>query len=182
MAKIIGIAAMGLHREIGENGQLPWHNNPAKYRDDMLNFKHTTLGRIIENGGKILQPHPCIVGSSTWNSIPSQYRPFDKRPTIVVTSQGPSTLPLTGAIRASSIEMAIHIADQLENRGEIYICGGASMYHWALDHADELLLTEIPESFPNADTFFPEFKQKGWIEFERKISKNQQCEIVRYKK
>ena len=48
---------------------------------------------------------------------------------------------------------------QAMNDGEDYfVIGGAAMYRAFLPLADSLYLTEIDEVFPDADTFFPEWK------------------------
>ena len=174
MNKVIAIAAMGRNRELGTNGTLPWPT--GKYRDDMQNFLRTTMGE--DKVG-----HPCIMTSATWNSIDSQWRPLKGRPNIVVTSQLPAQFQLPKeVIRARTPQEAVEIASELSGADEIYICGGRYLYKWAIDNADELLLTEIPEEFPDADAFFPEFLSKGWVEVERTNSPNNQCVFVRYRK
>lgn len=174
---LIAIAAMGLNREIGQNGKLPWEDEPHKglYRDDMIHFAKET-----KDGGN---GHPCIMGSKTWTSIDEKYKPLVDRPNIVVTSQPAQAFRLPQEVlRASSISAAVMTAERMPHNEKIFLCGGMSLYKWAVDNADELWLTEIPEKFPNADAFFPEFLSKGWKEYSRISSPNNQCEFVRYAK
>lgn len=174
--KIIAIAAIGKNREIGRNGDIPWIHTGHGYRDDMLHFSKTTKGESADG-------HPCIMNSGTWKSLPEGYKPLPGRQNIVITSKSSDEFPLPeGVHRATSPEDAIRIAKGLPGSDETYLCGGPSLYQWAVENADELLLTEIPEEVPDADAFFPEFKSKGWVETERTISKNNQCEFVRYRR
>ncbi len=48
--------------------------------------------------------------------------------------------------------------------GEVFVIGGAQIYHEALPYADKIYLTEIEASFPDADTFFPELDRTQWTE------------------
>ena len=59
---------------------------------------------------------------------------------------------------------------QAMNDGEDYfVIGGAAMYRAFLPLADSLYLTEIAEVFPDADTFFPEWKGDDWTEIDREV-------------
>jgi dihydrofolate reductase len=49
----------------------------------------------------------------------------------------------------------------------VYIIGGASVYQQALPFADELCLTEIDNTAPEADAFFPEISPAVWHEKNR---------------
>ena len=179
---LTGIVGMGLRQEIGQKGGLPWHNKKEQYSDDLQFYKAKTRGVTVDKqGNEITRPHPCIYASKTWESLPGFLKRQTERPSIVVTSKTAAELELPEHVyRASSPEEAVEIAKGLPNSEEIYLCGGSSLYTWAIDNADELLVTEIPESFPDADTFFPEFKTKGWKEVERWRSSNNQCDFVRY--
>ena len=50
---------------------------------------------------------------------------------------------------------------------QVYIIGGASVYHQALPLADALCLTEIDAEAPHADAYFPEVDLKIWQEKSR---------------
>ena len=65
------ILAMDLDGCIGKQNGLPW-----RLRSDMLRFKHLTVG---EGNNAVL------MGRTTWESLPSAYRPLPQRANIVVT-------------------------------------------------------------------------------------------------
>lgn len=180
MNKIIAIVAIGKNREIGTKGKLPWSSD--SYRDDMLYFMRATKGK-----DKI--GHPCVMSIPSFQSIQEQYRPLEGRPNIVVSRRTREELKIDPSVKlpdevllAKSEEEAIHKAGQLNGSDQIFICGGRRLYEWAIEHADELWITEIPEEFPEADAFFPEFINSGWIETERTTSPNNQCTFVKYTK
>lgn len=172
MSKIIAIAALGKRREIGTSGKLPW--TEGSYRDDMMHFTRETKGE----GGI---GHPCIMTLPSWESIPEAYRPLAGRPNIIVSRRKRAELNLPDSVHlVDSPEKAVHLGGKMSGGEKLYICGGTYLYEWAVRHADELLITEIPEEFPEADAFFPEFLNKGWEEVERNDSPNEQCVFVRY--
>lgn len=172
MSKIIAIVAIGQQREIGTKGKLPWPQ--GSYLDDMKYFTRSTMGENKTG-------HPCIMTMPSYLSIPKDYRPLKGRSTIIVSRQLREALDLpTTVIVAKSETEAIHKARFLDGSNQIFICGGQHLYNWAIENADELWITEIPEEFPDADAFFPEFLSKGWNEFERSSSPNNQCTFVKY--
>lgn len=124
------IAAIGKNRELGKDNSMMW-NLPG----DMRFFRTTTQGSTV------------IMGRKTYESIG---RPLPKRENIVI-SRNPE-LNINGVRMVSSLDEAIAAA-----KGDAFIIGGASIYTAALPIADELILTEIDMTYPDADVFFPEF-------------------------
>ena len=47
-------------------------------------------------------------------------------------------------------------------KDEVMIIGGSSIYKMFIDDVDRMLLTEIEDTFPKADTYFPEFNKNNW--------------------
>jgi dihydrofolate reductase len=140
------IAAMDRTRGIGIENRLPW-----RLSADLRRFRELTMG------------HHIIVGRKTFESIG---RALPGRRTIIVTRnenyQGPDDPENLSVVH--SIEEAIDLA---KSRGEteVFVCGGAEIYAQTLGFADRLYLTFV-ETEADADTFFPEWNERDWIEIE----------------
>ena len=138
--KIALVAAVAENGVIGADGEMPWH-----YPEDLRQFKETTIG------------HPVVMGRKTYESIETRLGgPLPGRTNVVLSRRERLTLP-EGAIHARGVEEAIERAEKsLEgDRDTVYVIGGATVYEALIDRADELLITEIPES-PDGDTYFPD--------------------------
>ena len=134
------LVAMDEKRGIGKEGKLPWHLSA-----DLRNFRELTMG------------HHLIVGRKTFESIG---RPLPGRHTILVTRN--SNLKPEGCFVAHSVEAAFSLARTMEET-EAFVIGGAEIYVQALDAADRIYLTQV-HAVVDADTFFPEFDRRDWIE------------------
>jgi dihydrofolate reductase len=137
------IVATGQNNEIGAKGDLLWHL-PA----DMQWFKKHTTGADV------------IMGRKTYDSFPPKFRPLPNRTNIVVTRNTNFEVP-EGVYRVNSLEAAFKIAEGC-NETEKYIIGGAEIYKQALPFADEIYLTKVHATFPEADTFFPPIEADEW--------------------
>ena len=134
------IVAMAKGRAIGRDGGLLCHM-PA----DMRHFKSVTMG------------HTVVMGRRTFDSLPKGALP-DRRNIVVTRNLG---------FTADRVEVAHSLDEALalaEGDGEVFVIGGAQIYHEALPYADKIYLTEIEASFPDADTFFPELDRTQWTE------------------
>ena len=138
--KVILIAALNPKRLIGREGALPWH-----YRADLEHFKRSTLG------------HPILAGRKTFESF--QRRPLPGRPNLVLTRDPAYPAP-PGVRLCHSFAEALEYAASL-GTGKLFVVGGAQLYCLALPHADELLLTWVPDQV-EGDTFFPEWNELEW--------------------
>lgn len=139
--KVIKIlVACDENRVIGKNNALIWHL-PA----DLKRFKELTTGNVM------------IMGRKTFDSIG---RPLPNRTTIVITRQ--KDYQQEGVVIVHSLEEAILKAKSL-HRGDIYIVGGAEIYHQAMDFAEEIELTLLHDIF-DGDTFFPVIDPAVWKE------------------
>lgn len=136
------IAALGHEREIGEGNTLPW-NLPA----DRKKFREITEG------------HTVIMGRKTYESIIKSLGKLLINRTNIVVTRDKDFQALPGCIVTHSLEEAVAAAGQDE---KVFFIGGASIYEQALPTADEMCLTEIDASFPNADAFFPKFDRDDW--------------------
>ena len=141
--KLSMIAAMGKNRVIGKDNDMPWHL-PA----DLQHFKKTTLGS------------PIIMGRKTYDSIG---RPLPGRLNIILSRN--SDLEIEGCRVVHSLDEAIALAEK-EKSDEVFITGGAHLYHTFLEKADRLYITLIDENF-EGDTYFPDYTQLNWLEVSR---------------
>ena len=135
------IVAAGERNEIGKDGRMPWHL-PA----DLKHFKEVTLGK------------PVIMGRRTHESIG---KALPGRRNIVVTRNAGYTAD--GCEIAHSLREALELAG---NAAEIMVIGGAAIYREALPLAERIYLTRVAGQF-EADTYFPAFDPKEWLEKQR---------------
>ena len=129
------IAAMSVNRVIGRDNKLPW-----RLSADLKRFKKLTLG------------HSLLMGRKTFESIG---RPLPGRTTVVITHKNYYVQP--HVLVAHSIQEAIKMA----TGDEIFIAGGAQLYHQTLALTSRLYLTVLDKEF-EGDAYFPEFEESDW--------------------
>jgi dihydrofolate reductase len=129
---IIGIVAIAKNYAIGKDGKLPWH-----YSADLKFFKETTTG------------HAVLMGSHTWDSIG---RPLPNRLNIVLSRS--AEIEETPNVRLlRSKDKVWEFAKTLDT--DLFIIGGAKTFETFADVIDKWIVTEVPESIEDADTFMP---------------------------
>ena len=164
MMRISLVAAVAENDVIGADGEMPWH-----YPEDLAHFKETTMG------------HPVVMGRRTYESIERALGgPLPGRTNVVLSRREELSLP-EGAVHARDVESALELArEDANDRGvdTIYVVGGATVYEAFLDRADELVITEVPES-PAGDTEFPSIDER-WQEVDRETAGG--LEFVRYER
>lgn len=143
------IAAVDKNRAIGKDNNLLWH-----IPEDFQWFKTKTIG------------HPIIMGRKTHESIG---RALPNRLNIVITSH-PENIQ-SPAIPVGNLKQGIDIAMK-NDKQEVFIIGGASVYEQSLQLADRLYITEINAEF-EADAYFPDYSIFSKVLFE-KNSQNEQ--------
>ncbi len=137
------IVAVDENNAIGKGNNLLCHlPNDLKY------FKSVTQG------------YPVIMGRKTFQSLPKGALP--NRRNIVITRS--KDLQFDRCEMVSSIKEAVALCKEEE---QLFIIGGGSIYHEAIDMADRLYLTLIHHRFEGADTFFPSVDQARWVEVSR---------------
>lgn len=129
---ITGIVAVAENRAIGRDGKLPWH-----YPADLKFFRETTTG------------HAIVMGYNTWRSIG---RPLPNRLSVVL-SRSHAIEPQPNALLARSRDEVLALANFL--KGDLYVIGGAETYRNFADKLEKWIVTEIPETIPDADAFMP---------------------------
>jgi len=129
---IIGIVAIAKNFAIGKDGKLPWH-----YPADLKFFKHTTTN------------HAVVMGFNTWKSIG---KPLPKRLNIVISrSQNIEHQPEVLLLR--SVEEVLALSKYINC--DLFIIGGAETYKNFADRIEKWIVTEVPASVEDADTFMP---------------------------
>lgn len=151
MTKIALIAAISQDYAIGRDNKLLW-----RLRDDMRLFVQTTTG------------HAVIMGRKTFESLKG---PLPKRQNIVITRR--TEYKAAGVEIANSIEDAIALVE-----GEkAFVIGGGAVYAECIPFADELYISHVQDTVPDADTYFPEFDPNDWIKLSEKVfAKNERNE------
>ena len=127
---------------IGKDNTIPWH-----YSADLKRFKRLTTGNTI------------IMGRKTWESLPK--KPLPNRRNIVITRSS-----------IENIECFKSIDDALQTcEGDIWFIGGAGIYQEAMQKADLIDMTLVPDNVTGEKCiYFPEI-DKMWKEGEKKTLK-----------
>ena len=102
---------------IGKDNSIPWH-----YSADLKRFKRLTLGKTV------------IMGRRTWESLP--VKPLPDRRNIVITQSS-----LDDVECFSSIDDALATCE-----GDVWFIGGAGIYQEALEKADIIDMTLVPDN------------------------------------
>lgn len=134
LKRFIHIVARSSNNGIGYKGELLW-----KLKKDLEYFKEKTLN------------HTCIVGRKTYDTI----KHLKDRNFIVVTRDKDYSTIYDNAIIVSSVQDAIDYANAIKSiYNRVYIIGGAEIYKQTFQYVDELLITEVENISPPADTFY----------------------------
>tara|TARA_B100000029_G_scaffold262554_1_gene258703 strand:+ start:1271 stop:1741 length:471 start_codon:yes stop_codon:yes gene_type:complete len=131
------IVAVNPNKVIGYRGDIPWH-----YSEDLKRFKKLTIGNTV------------IMGRKTWESLP--IKPLPKRRNIVITSQ-----EIEGVECFKEIKKAL-----AASKGDVWFIGGAGIYQEALEYADKIDMTLVPDLVDNDDecVYFPKIPEDEWKE------------------
>lgn len=138
---IVAVASDGA---IGRANDLLWHL-PA----DLKRFKELTTG------------HTILMGRKTFESLPRG--PLPNRRNIIISRSLPAQ---PGAEVYPTIQQAIEACASDE---EVFIIGGGEIYRQLLPNTEQIYLTRVQASFPDAEVFFPELDPIEWIEEVREV-------------
>lgn len=156
--KQIIIAAHDPNLVIGKDGSLPW-----RYKEDLKFFKNTTMG------------HPLLMGRVVFEEL--NEKPLPGREAIVLSkSREYEHVPTF-----KSINEALEYL-KANDYEKVFIIGGGEIYRQMMDKADEMIITEIHESY-DGDTYFPEYRDtigEKWREVSRE--KNDELSFVKYER
>lgn len=131
---VIGIVAVDRRGAIGRGGKMPWH-----YPADLRFFKEQTAGHVV------------VMGYRTWLSL--REVPLPDRLNLV----------LSRCLRLTAHDSVIFLpheskvlALQEHLRSDLFVIGGRQVYDLFLPHIDRWIVTEIPRTIEDADTFMPD--------------------------
>ena len=129
---IIGIVAVDRRGAIGRGGTLPWH-----YSADLRFFKEQTTGGV------------CVMGRRTWASLK---KPLPNRLNVVLSrSAGVEAQPdvIVMKDKHSVLSLAPYLSCHL------FVIGGRQVFEAFAPEIDEWIVTEVPLTVEDADTFMP---------------------------
>jgi dihydrofolate reductase len=129
---IIGIVAVDRNGAIGKGGKLPWH-----YSADMKFFKETTTGNAV------------VMGHKTWQTLKN---PLPNRLNIVLSRQS-EIEPQESVLVLRNVESVLAMARDL--KCDLFVIGGEQVYRSFLPYIEKWIVTEVPLTIDDADTFVP---------------------------
>jgi dihydrofolate reductase len=129
---IKGIVAVDRNNAIGRGGGLPWH-----YPTDLRFFKGLTTGNV------------CVMGRRTWASLK---RPLPNRLNVVL-SRALDVEDQPGVVVLRDKQSVLSLAPYLAC--DVYVIGGAEVFGAFRAEIDEWIVTRVPLTVGDADTFMP---------------------------
>ena len=133
---------------IGRGNDLPW-----RLSSDMKHFKEVTTAIYLSGAKNVV-----IMGRKTWESLPTKFRPLADRINAVITSQSNYALP-QGVMTFLSLDEALKFFSSgvKNDRGEIFVIGGAQVYAQAIQHplCRKLYVTHVVGDY-SCDVKFPQ--------------------------
>ena len=140
---IKAILAVGENGEIGQNGDMPWGRGLPK---DLKYFKEKTFDQKV------------VMGRKTFDSLPFK-KGLPDRKNYVLTSEPFNKVydstPYLCEINLCRLELRLSFSKNKSGWGHTYwLIGGSSIYKQFWNYVNEVHLTRVKHSFPEADTFF----------------------------
>ncbi len=130
------VAAASDNNVIGKGNALIWRM-PA----DMKFFKTLTTG------------HTVVMGRKTYESMG---RPLPNRKNIIITRN--KDYKAEGCVVFSSFQ---EVVEYCKAEPEVFVIGGAEIYHQIIHTANKIYLTRIHQHF-DGDAFFPDIPENEW--------------------
>jgi len=137
LSAIVAVAEDGA---IGRDNQLPWH-----LPEDLKFFKRTTMGK------------PVLMGRKTYDSLG---KPLPGRLNIVVSNNKDLQLP-EGVLLYNDLQKAIERLEE-EKNDEVFIIGGGKIFADTIHQLDQLYITRVHTTVPDANAFFPHIDHSQW--------------------
>lgn len=141
------IAAKSDNNVIGKDDDLVW-NLPADYK---FFTDHIATGLLLTGRKSFESP----LGKEVFENNPR---------VIVLTRRDDYSAP--PAIVVNSVEEAIIYANKQEKEDVLWILGGTSVYNASMHLADEIVMTEVHDTF-EGDSHFPTIDPEEWEEVSR---------------
>jgi Dihydrofolate reductase len=108
--------------------------------EDMKFFRRSTLGKVV------------VMGSNTLLSFPDG-KPLKKRTNIVLWPGGPKERAKDDGFTLVESLDTLFAEIKKHDSGEVFVIGGAMMYHTLLPYCSEVLLTKV-DADGGAEAFF----------------------------
>ncbi len=142
--EVIAIVACDEGHLIGQNNQIPWH-----LPEDLKHFSQLTSG------------HNVLMGSKTYFSLPTKFRPLPNRKNFVI-SRNPASLKSESGITivTDPVDFIKKFKDgigEYESQ-QLWIIGGAQIYELTSSLWDRLELTLVSGKH-SGDAYIPSFEQ-----------------------
>jgi dihydrofolate reductase len=130
------IWAMDKNNLIGDGNRIPWH-----IKEDLIYYKNKTKGQTV------------LMGDATYFSLKSYYKtkplPYGKCYIATIDKNLKIENPL------EDIEIIYDLDSFLKSYdGDLWVCGGATIYKLALPYANRLYISFIKGDF-KGDKYFP---------------------------
>ncbi len=130
------IWAMDKNNLIGDGNRIPWH-----VKEDLIYYKNKTKGQTV------------LMGDATYFSLKSYYKtkplPYGKCYIATIDKNLKIENPL------EDIEIIYDLDSFLKSYdGDLWVCGGATIYKLALPYANRLYISFIKGDF-KGDKYFP---------------------------
>ena len=149
------IWAMDKNNLIGDGNRIPWH-----VKEDLVYYKNKTKGQTV------------LMGDATYFSLKSYYKtkplPYGKCYIATIDKNLKIENPL------EDIEIIYDLDSFLKSYdGDLWVCGGATIYKLALPYANRLYISFIKGDF-KGDKYFPK------IDYEKydKIWENETDSVI----
>lgn len=147
--ELIIIVAMGANGVIGKNGKIPWF-----LPEDLAMFKKVTINK------------PVLMGRKTFSSILDHLgKPLPGRTSVVLTRNTQMQNEISKKYPNVKLFDCFESAkDWVLKNGhkKMFVAGGEIIYEEMLPFCNEMLITELKESF-DGDTYFPRYNTNDWI-------------------
>ena len=140
---------------IGKDGGLPW-----SIKEDLLHFKNETLNKTV------------LMGWTTFKSL--NYRPLKNRKNIVMI-EDINQQPIENVEYRNDLS---NILKEYQNKDELYIIGGASIYKQCLPYVDELVISYVYKEY-DGDTYLTNYTNDFTL---YKTEPHEQFEVRRFKR
>jgi dihydrofolate reductase len=149
------IWAMDKNNLIGDGNRIPWH-----VKEDLIYYKNKTKGQTV------------LMGDATYFSLKSYYKtkPLHYGKCYIATID--KNLKIENPLE--DIEIIYDLDSFLKNfDGDLWVCGGATIYKLALPYANRLYISFIKGDF-KGDKYFPK------IDYEKydKIWENETDSVI----
>ena len=149
------IACVNQKGAIGKDGGLLYHIG-----NDLANFKRMTLNNVV------------IMGKNTFDSLPNK-EPLKDRKNIIITSSNDFNVKqeFDNVYIVHSINDVIELCQAFFEDKELFVIGGASIYHQFLSKGliDEMRLTMVKDD-AEGDTYFPQYDENEWFTYYKSMA------------